>query len=261
MNTFLLRLVACLFLSVSLNSFGALSIRDLDGNLSNGHEGVYDDVLNVTWLANANLAQSTTFGISINSNGSMTNAQTELYVVSANVANYLGHSAWRLPNMGFVSGVYNTATSYDGSSDRGYNIGAPINLMNPNGQSTDFLGNELAFMYYQNLGGLAKCLSATVCLQDSNLYGLQNMSNERNLELFSSISPFYYRSKNQANGGSNFGTSFNSGLQVGLSSASNESVWLVHDGDIGAAVVPIPAAAWLFGSALAGLLIAKRKRS
>ena len=36
---------------------------------------------------------------------------------------------------------------------------------------------------------------------------------------------------------------------------------LVHDGDIGAAVVPIPAAAWSFGSALAGLLVANRKRS
>ena len=32
MNTLLLRLVACLLLSVSLNSFGALSIRDLDGD-------------------------------------------------------------------------------------------------------------------------------------------------------------------------------------------------------------------------------------
>ena len=32
-----------------------------------------------------------------------------------------------------------------------------------------------------------------------------------------------------------------------------------HDGDIGAAVVPIPTTAWLFGSALAGLLVARSK--
>jgi hypothetical protein len=35
-------------------------------------------------------------------------------------------------------------------------------------------------------------------------------------------------------------------------------VWAVHDGDIGA--VPIPAALWLFGSGLLGLVgMAKRK--
>ena len=49
--TYLLRLVTCLFLFVSLNSFGALHPRELDGDTSNGHEGVYDDVLDITWLA------------------------------------------------------------------------------------------------------------------------------------------------------------------------------------------------------------------
>ena len=42
----------------SSQAFGALSIRDLDGDWSNGHEGVYDDVLDVTWLADANYAQT-----------------------------------------------------------------------------------------------------------------------------------------------------------------------------------------------------------
>ncbi len=38
----LLRLVACLFLCVSLNSFGALYDR--------GNGLIYDDILNITWL-------------------------------------------------------------------------------------------------------------------------------------------------------------------------------------------------------------------
>ncbi len=36
-------------------------------------------------------------------------------------------------------------------------------------------------------------------------------------------------------------------------------VWLVADGDVAATVVPVPAAAWLFGSALVGLGIVRRR--
>jgi hypothetical protein len=37
--------------------------------------------------------------------------------------------------------------------------------------------------------------------------------------------------------------------------------WAVHSGDVGAAVVPVPAAAWLFGSGIAGLIGFARRRS
>lgn len=50
MRPFLAFLLPILFSNVAL---GALHIRDLDGNWSNGHEGVYDDVLDITWLADA----------------------------------------------------------------------------------------------------------------------------------------------------------------------------------------------------------------
>ena len=36
--------------------------------------------------------------------------------------------------------------------------------------------------------------------------------------------------------------------------------WAVHDGDVGAAVVPLPAAAWLFGTGLLGLIDMARKK-
>ncbi|MCK5092950.1 MAG: VPLPA-CTERM sorting domain-containing protein, partial [Gammaproteobacteria bacterium] len=37
--------------------------------------------------------------------------------------------------------------------------------------------------------------------------------------------------------------------------------WAVHDGDVGASVVPVPAAVWLFGSGLIGLVgFARRKK-
>lgn len=39
---------------------------------------------------------------------------------------------------------------------------------------------------------------------------------------------------------------------------ASRRAWLVHSGDVG--VVPIPAAAWLFGSGLTGLLVVARRR-
>lgn len=43
-------------------------------------------------------------------------------------------------------------------------------------------------------------------------------------------------------------------------SGNRNYVWAVHDGDVGASVVPIPSAVWLFGSGLIGLIgFARRK--
>ena len=82
--TYLLRLTAYLFLCVSLNSFGALSIRDLDSDWSNGHEAVYDDVFDITWLQDAN-----------HGNVAFTWQQAMSW---ANDFSYQGFTEWRLPS-------------------------------------------------------------------------------------------------------------------------------------------------------------------
>ncbi len=44
--------------------------------------------------------------------------------------------------------------------------------------------------------------------------------------------------------------------------ATWRNVWAVHNGDVGASVVPVPAAVWLFGSGLLGLVgMARRKKA
>lgn len=59
---------------------------------------VYDTVKNVTWLANANLAATTTFGVSgINPDGSMSWNTAQGWITAMNTANYLGSSQWSLP--------------------------------------------------------------------------------------------------------------------------------------------------------------------
>ena len=68
-----------------------------------GGQAYYDTVLDITWLANANLAASNTFGVSgISTDGKMTwNTATGAggWIEGMNNVSYLGFSDWRLPTL------------------------------------------------------------------------------------------------------------------------------------------------------------------
>ena len=53
----------------------------------------------------------------------------------------------------------------------------------------------------------------------------------------------------------------NLGSHNGTDPSGFAYAWAVRDGDVGASVVPVPAAVWLFGSALAGLGWLRRSRA
>lgn len=54
---------------------------------------------------------------------------------------------------------------------------------------------------------------------------------------------------------------FGTGGQGADLKVRNRSAWAVRSGDIGVSAVPVPAAAWLFGSGMIGLLgVARRRR-
>jgi hypothetical protein len=100
---------------------------------------VYDPNLNVTWLANGNLAGKQTFGVSnINLDGSMDYATAVRWVAAMNAldngAGYLGHNTWQLP----------TAPTEDKSCAR----------TGRNGESFGFhcSGSALGSLYYGSLG-------------------------------------------------------------------------------------------------------------
>ena len=100
---------------------------------------VYDPNLNVTWLADANLAGKQTFGVSnINKNGSMDYATAVRWVDAMNKldhgAGYLGHNNWQLP----------TAPVKDKSCAR----------TGRNGESFGFncSGSALGSLYYRFVG-------------------------------------------------------------------------------------------------------------
>lgn len=89
-----------------------------------GGQTVYDPVANVTWLANANLAASNTFGLPactsptapancVNPDGAMTLAAASQYIANMNAASYLGQMDWELPPVGQSCTAYNCSAATD----------------------------------------------------------------------------------------------------------------------------------------------------
>lgn len=115
-----------------------------------GGQAYYDTGLDVTWIANANLAATNAFGVSgVQSDGSMNWNAAKNWIAAMNAANYLGGNDWRLPGVSPVSGgFFNYTFFYSGSSDKGYNISAPGS---PYAGSH---GSELAFLFYNSLANL-----------------------------------------------------------------------------------------------------------
>lgn len=84
--------MACVIMVFGIQKVDAELIPSADG------QTIYDTVLHVTWLANANLAATSPFGISkINPSGSMDYPTAIQWVAALNSVAYLGHNDWQLP--------------------------------------------------------------------------------------------------------------------------------------------------------------------
>ncbi|MFA7606514.1 MAG: VPLPA-CTERM sorting domain-containing protein [Rhodocyclaceae bacterium] len=223
-----------------------LQARDLDGNTST-IEAYYDTDLNITWLADANYSQTT----GDDTDGYMLWAPAITWAAGLNIN---GISGWRLPDTNPVDGVaYNWSVSYDGSSDISYNISAPGTMY------AGSIGSEMAHLFYITLGNLSYCdpefATTTNCSGGQTGWGLSNTAN------FSNLTPDLYWSGTPYDNSQSTGMAFdfNNGRQQVNASFSTRA-WAVHSGDVGEAIVPVPAAAWLFGSGLLGLVGIGRRR-
>lgn len=202
-----------------------------------GGQAYYDDVLNITWLADANLAASNSFGVAgicpilgvyCERPGGMDWATANEWIAAMNTANYLGENNWRLPHS---------------STDWGFN----------------FVTSEMGSLYYSTLGNAgaeSSSGSQNSCGVNSAPYWCLT-----NTGPFSNLSGDGYWSGEENVAYSSTAWSFDFG--GGLQSAEHKSVniqhaWAVLDGDI--AAVPIPATVWLFGSAL-GLMGWMRRKA
>ena len=89
-------------------------------------------------------------------------------------------------------------------------------------------------------------------------------SHNANYNLFSNVKSGIYRTGREYAPNSILAWDFDMsrGFQNATSRFYNYYAWAVQSGDVGAAVVPIPAAVWLFGSGLLGLVgVARRKKA
>ncbi len=199
-----------------------LEARDLDGNMST-IEAYYDTVLDITWLADAS------------TNGLMNWSDANAWASSLTIGSY---TDWRLPNT-VDTGNDGCNWSYTGT-DCGYNV--------------DTSTGEMASMFYDTLGNLA--------YYDTTGTGPQSGWGLTNTGLFSNLQDgFYWSSTEYVTDTSKaweFGFGFGSQYRDTKTDA-DDYVLVVHDGDVGTAVVPVPSAVWLFGSGLLGLVGVARR--
>jgi hypothetical protein len=232
-------LTLALLASAAVTGTAQASLFDRGGGL------LYDDVLNVTWLQDANYAHTSGYALA-DSNGRMDwNTATTW---AADLV-YGGYSDWRLASNTPVNGSsFNYNLTPDGSTDYSYNI------TNPN--------SELAYMYHVNLG-LKDSISATGVYQPniSGIFGNGNTGGQANVGLVTNLQSYLYWS------GSEYAPDLArawdlvtyDGSQTRSGKNASLYAWAVRPGDVSA--VPVPGAVWLFGSGLLGLLGFKKRKA
>lgn len=190
-----------------------------------GGQAVYDTDLNITWLANANLAATNTFGVvGIRDGVSFAPGQmqwntAQSWIAAMNGANYLGFNDWRQPGtlQPDASCTANTGASY------GYNC----------------TGSEMGHLFYSE--------------------GLNN-PNSSNYGLFSNVQVTYSSGTTYALD-PNFAWSFGmgDGYQITSHKPNYDWVWAVRPGDVAAVPEADTWAMLLAGLGLVGVATRRRR--
>ena len=133
MNKLLAALLACIAMPTNAALF------DRGGGL------IYDDVLNITWLQDANYAKTSGY----DADGKMTWDNAKNW--AANLKYYdsvrdVNFNDWRLPTVNPINGSsFDYSRSVDGTTDDGFSISKPGTAY------AGSTGSEMAYMYYVNL--------------------------------------------------------------------------------------------------------------
>ncbi len=203
--------------------------RDLDGNAAT-YEAYYDTTLDITWLADAN------------ANGAMTWDEANTWAANLNVN---GVTGWRLPTMVDTGTSDCNGRVYSGT-DCGYNV--------QTGSAATTVYSEMASLFYDTLGNLALYDTSGAYPQPG--WGLTNTGPFFDLVSYSYQDGYEFLDLDLNLAGY---FNFSNGYQYRSNKTNSFYALAVRPGDVSA--VPVPAAVWLFGSGLMGLLgLAKRKR-
>jgi len=209
---------------------------------------IYDNVLDITWLQDANYAQTSGY----DTDGMMTWAQAVTWADTLSyydsVRDYT-YTDWRLPQTLPVNGTsyeYNNYIfSYDGSTDVGYNVSAPGSVY------PGSTGSEMAYMYYINLGNLGYYDTSGSSPQPG--WGLNNTGP------FTNLLPYAYWSDTEDAATPDYAWFFRFvyGYQTAFYKTSTYPyTWAVRPGN----VIPEPGTLLLLATGLAGLVAGRKKR-
>jgi hypothetical protein len=233
--------------TLALATAGLLSSGAAQAELFDRGGGLlYDDVLNVTWLQDANYAKTSGY----DANGRMNWAAANTWAGSLNISRVAGESlsGWRLPATAPVGADWNDGLSYDGSTDAGYNITSPH--------------SELSYMYYVNLG-LKAWASPSLTLQpDFGIFRNGTYVGQANVGLVNHLQVDYWSgTAYSARSAWSFGSGF--GIQGWFPQDFELYAWAVRPGDVATVAVPEPEtyAMLLAGLGLLGAGAKRRRRS
>jgi hypothetical protein len=235
-------LIATALLSLNGTTHAALYDR--------GNGMIYDSALNVTWMQDANYAGTSGYSTKRDLNnthapGAMNWMEAQTWVGDLT---YGGYTDWRLPSGHLLTGTHEW--SYDGSTDAGYR----------NTRS------ELGHLYYE-LGNI-EAYTNDHQYEPQPGYGFKNfLFTDAGTGLgvsFLNVQNYVYMeledfpSTNEQYPEGAMWTFTGSGAHMAFYKRDYFYAWAVRDGDV--AAVPVPAAAWLFGSGLIGLAAARRRK-
>jgi hypothetical protein len=228
------------------------------------YQAFYDDVLNITWLADANLAATNTFGvhgIGVRQaspaddafRGVMNWFTAQFWISAMNTASYLGVNSWRLPVVTPINGAnFDYSFRDDGSVDLGYNITAPGST-HPGSTAS-----EMAHLYYNSLDNVGIVDANGIRTDCGYSYTPDCLTN---VGPFANIQSQYWSGTDYPPYADVYAWDFD--FRFGLQEASSKTyystpfpsdytyAWPVSPGDLLA--VPVPAVGWLLAPAF-GLL-------
>ncbi len=191
---------------------------------------IYDDDLGITWLANASLSVTDTFGAAgtINPTGTMSWLTAQNWIDAMNAQAYLGFSNWRLPDTLYPDPAC-TATS--------------------GGQ--DCSGSEMGHLFYNELGGVAGHDIADV--HNSNYTLFENIQSNQ----YWSRTTFTQNPLTPDDNAWVF--YFPGGVQQTIAVENFDAVWAVRDGDVVSLAVSEPVSLALASIGILALSFSRRK--
>lgn len=220
---------------ISLSMLSISANAALESRL--GGLAYYDTEADLTWLADANAAVGSVYDTYDPGSGRMNWWDANAWAASLMVGGVWG---WRLPSVIDVGNDGATYTSYAHGVDYGFNITAHSELSN---MFYNVLGN---FGYHDANGNSPQPGWGMV---NTGPFSFTNIVNA-NTEFY----PVSYWSAMEYVPDTDKAWYFamDDGYQGNYYKRGSIHAWAVHSGDVG--LVPVPAAIWLFGSALLGLV-------